>query len=199
LVDNNYIQAIGSAIRGLDDKWETTDPFLSLHNHEARKMVSGIKSEFNNFFDNRLKPISKKIIIWLAVALLILLLIFIAPIFKNTEKPKNDNVGFHGQSFQTYLDILGGDGATGQGIFKARVLSVSTDKPAELGKVLEQQKTIAATKLAKGELLSPEPINKTKLAGALVFPLTLEWLAYDEEEIKAHCLKQGKMKFLNTD
>jgi hypothetical protein len=199
IADNNYIQAIGSAIRGLDDSWEYTDPFLSLHNHEARKIARSIKTELDDFLENRLKLSMKKLVVWFAVVFFVLATVFSIPIVKNFNKEKADTIGYFNQSFKTYLNILGGDDQSDQKIFKARIIKISTEKPLEATELLEQQKIRAKVALLKNELLSPEPINKAILEGSLVFPLTLEWLAYDENEIKSHCLKQGQMKFSNPD
>lgn len=197
--DNNYIQAVGSAIRGLEDRWENTDPFLYAHRHSSGGSIAGLKQRLDDYIKDKLLHHSKKFFIWSSVFVVLFLLIFIRPVFKLIYSNGDEPYGNYADTFTTYVNIFGNENYADINIHKARLIETTVSEPKELDQLLVEQKNIAKKELYEGESLFPEPIEGINDANGIVFPVSLEWLAYDSEELKEHCLEQAKIKYQNDD
>ena len=194
-----YIESAGLALRGMSKQWikdisiPTKDHFLDEINNEGvwGQLAGGSMTDFClPSFTSRTqaKKMRSEKLTLIIVLFIGVLCIFGAYSYRNRQKAKKEQelksrIGLYmnTQSFDFKIPVAVSSSEYEAERAKGRIIANVVQSAKDYNSAILASEAIVKEELEKGEELSPEPIDKLTDQDTIIFPLTINWLAYSKE------------------
>lgn len=210
-----YIEATGLALRGLDGSWLQKDPFLSLRKTmpEKRENLPVVSQQENGGFsmekeffiprDTSFKSKRKQFVLLLVLAIG-LIMVGAGYLYRQAERARaakqltSDLLQFtQTQTFDLKIPVAVSPEEYTADRAKARIIEDIIKAAGDYKEAIALSRIAASKKLQESERLWPEPINNLDNPYSIIFPLSIRWLVFSEEE--ANRLFLDKLNQLNKN
>ncbi len=210
-----FIEAGGLALRALDEKWQKRDPAFSLKKFKSSKKRF-LKLYFSKLFrkeahepEENFKEIEMPAMGTKKRLLTLIIVLIVGLVFGGLGYwyRSNEQVAFKRkiqeqaiqytktQSFLVKVPVAISQAEYTTDRVKGRILEETIESAGDYHEAVAEARILAEKELKKGEKLWQEPISKLNDDQAAVFPITIVWLAFDEQD--ANKLLEAAVKKLN--
>jgi len=189
-----YTEAVGLAIKGLGGKLADTDLSFMLPEEEVamkeeerkqQQEEEGEKEEKTTWMKEH--PKEKQLAVILAIGIVLLIGAFWYRSKQREDRQQKQQITLEDildqQTVNIILPLAVNKAAYTENTVRGRVPSNSIEAAGSYQQALTFSRSLIEQEVADGEVLWSEPLNKLDPSKELTFPISVQWLMYQQEDV----------------